>query len=139
MNPNKLKNLLGWLMLVIACSSAQVFAQVTTASISGLITDNKGTSLPGATVVATHTPSGTKYGTVTRDDGRFNLPNVRIGGPYSLEITFVGYDKSRTYGIMLAIAQKLNLDVQLNPITSSAGEVTVTADANAVMNKDGRW
>ena len=68
------------------------FAQgVTSANIAGLITDDKGEPLIGATVVAVHEPSGSQYGTSTREDGRFTIPNVRIGGPYTITVNYVGY------------------------------------------------
>src|ERR1700749_1398992 len=63
---------------------------VTTASINGIVTDAKG-FIPGATVSVTHIPTGTVYSTVTRADGRYNLPNLRVGGPYTFKVTFIGY------------------------------------------------
>ena len=63
---------------------------VTTASVNGIVTDAKG-PIPGATVSITHMPTGTVYSTVTRTDGRFNLPNLRVGGPYTFKVTFIGY------------------------------------------------
>ena len=65
---------------------------VTSANIAGLITDKSGEPLIGATVIAIHEPSGSQYGTATREDGRFNIPNVRIGGPYSITVSYVGYN-----------------------------------------------
>ena len=56
-------------------------------TVSGVITDDTGEPLIGATVMAKHTPSGTVYGTTTRDDGRYSLPNLRIGGPYTITVT----------------------------------------------------
>ncbi len=54
--------------------------------ILGTVTDGKA-GLAGATVVALHTPTGTKYSTTTRKDGRFNLPGLRIGGPYIVSVS----------------------------------------------------
>jgi hypothetical protein len=77
-------------MLILA--GGRVAAQgVTTSSISGVITDDKGGDLPGATVVAVHRPSGTRYGNTTNEKGRFTFPAVRIGGPYDITVTFVGF------------------------------------------------
>ena len=72
-------------------STLHSFAQETTSEIQGTITDNSGGLLQGATVTATHTPTGTVYTTTSRKDGRFNLANLRVGGPYILRASFVGY------------------------------------------------
>jgi hypothetical protein len=69
--------------------SSQVQAQVTTSTITGRVTDNKGSELPGATVVAIHTPSGSRYGAITNEKGIYTIPAVRVGGPYTVTISFV--------------------------------------------------
>ncbi len=61
--------------------------------MTGRVTDTQGTIVGGATIVATHIPSGTTYGTITNVDGRFILNGMRVGGPYKVEISFVGYGK----------------------------------------------
>ncbi len=67
------------------------FAQVTTSNIRGLVTDDKNETLPGASVVAIHTPTGTKYGGTSNLDGRYNLLNMRVGGPYAVTISYIGF------------------------------------------------
>ena len=71
-------------------------AQVTTSSMSGRVTDVEGAVI-GATVVATHVPTGTVYGASTRTDGSFNLANMRVGGPYVVKISYIGYH-TETFG-----------------------------------------
>jgi hypothetical protein len=66
---------------------------VTTSSIKGKVSDSKGEPVYSATVVATHLPSGTQYGTITLSDGGFLLRNMKVGGPYELKVSFVGYDE----------------------------------------------
>lgn len=88
-------------------------AQVTTSSMSGRVTDVDG-SVIGATVVATHTPSGTTYGTVTNLEGRFNLNGMRVGGPYTVEVTYIGYGTSTTNNISLALGSNYVLNVELS-------------------------
>ena len=78
-----------FLLVALIISSATIIqAQVTTSSMSGRVTDAEGAVI-GATVVATHTPSGTVFGTVTNMEGRFNLNGMRVGGPYSVEVTYI--------------------------------------------------
>ena len=68
------------------------FAQVTTSNIKGLIQEESLEPLFGANVVAVHTPTGTKYGAITNIEGRYNLLNLRVGGPYTLTISYVGFE-----------------------------------------------
>jgi hypothetical protein len=103
-------------------------SQVTTSSISGIIKDSKGAELPGATVLATHLPSGTKYGMTTRADGRYSLNNVRVGGPYALSVSFVGYKTSTSDILKLDLGQKLIQDFTLEDATSTLSEVVIKAD-----------
>jgi len=80
--------LLGLSGVVCAGSLAPVLAQgVTTGSIAGVVLDANGASVPGATVNAVHEPSGTKYSAVTNTDGRFSIPNMRVGSPYKVTVT----------------------------------------------------
>ncbi|NLP30588.1 MAG: carboxypeptidase regulatory-like domain-containing protein, partial [Clostridiales bacterium] len=97
----KLKFLSVALFLMIA---TMIQAQVTTSSMSGRVTDVDGAVI-GATVVATHTPSGTTYGTVTNMEGRYNLNGMRVGGPYTVEITYIGYGDNTTEGITLSLGE----------------------------------
>ena len=80
------------ILIVLACfASVPLSAQVTTANIRGSVTDLQGEALLGANIVAVHTPTGTRYGTISNEDGRYNLLNLRVGGPYEITISYVGY------------------------------------------------
>jgi len=119
----KLKNII--LLSLVVLLSFVVRAQETTAEIQGLVTNSEGT-LPFATVIATHIPTGTKYGTTTREDGRYNLPNLKIGGPYSVEVSFVGNQPAHQDGIILYLGQTYKANFNLKASTD-IGEVVVTA------------
>lgn len=101
-------------------------AQVTTSSMSGRVTDVDGAVI-GATVVATHTPSGTTYGTVTNMEGRYNLNGMRVGGPYTVEITYIGYGDNVAEGITLSLGENYSHNVVMQEETVALGEVVVTA------------
>ena len=97
------------LTTLIALFYSLGFSQgVTTASISGKVVDQNGEGLPGATVIARHEPSGTDYGTATRPDGRYNLPNVRIGGPYTIVATYIGYESQKVENVNLLLFEIRN-------------------------------
>lgn len=128
----------GTLLLLLSCffllGSISLTAQVTTAAINGSVADASGEPLVGATVKATHGPSGAVYGTTTRSDGRYNLPNLRVGGPYTIEISYLGYETQTTEGLNLTLAQKLNLSAELTEESTTLEGVTITADRNAILD-----
>lgn len=104
-------------------------AQETTSDISGIVISDSIT-LAGATITAIHTPTGSTYKTTSRADGRFNLANVRIGGPYTISVTYVGYRGSQRDGIMLVLGQEYKADFNLVPETTQLSEVTVTSSGS---------
>jgi hypothetical protein len=87
------------------------FSQVTTSNIKGLILDQASVPLPGANVLAIHTPTGTKYGAASNFDGRYNLLNLRVGGPYTITISFVGYKEQTLNNVFLTLGNTQNIDV----------------------------
>src|SRR5581483_4176836 len=117
-------------------ATENVFAQgVTTASINGIVTDAKGT-IPGATITVTHLPTGTVYATVSRSDGRFNLPNLRVGGPYTFKVTFVGYKDFVQEGITLSIGQDEKIDAKIEENNATLQEVKITGVQGKVINSN---
>lgn len=110
------------------------FAQVTTSSISGTVVDEKGVPLPGVTITAMHTPTGTNYVTVSRVDGRYNLPNLRVGGPYTVTFSFIGFNSSVQNDVTLSLGQESKIDNKLLPTSRQLSEVTITSTQNKVIN-----
>jgi hypothetical protein len=124
-------------MISIVFSTVNLYGQVTTSSINGTVKDSKGESVIGATVKATHEPSGTLYGTVTNTDGRFVIPNSRIGGPYSVEISSVGSQTQKITGINLVLGEPYTLNATLNEAQTELQEVVVTGDRTLAVDKVG--
>ena len=114
----------------------QGFAQVTTSSISGLVTDKNGEGLPGATVVAIHVPSGTKYGTITNTAGRYSMPAVRVGGPYKVLITFIGFKEAIKEGVIANLGSSANVDAKLDEEGTFLNEVKVVSSRSDVFSSD---
>ena len=124
------------LLFLLFTSTSFILAQVTTAALNGIVIDNAGAPLIGATVVATHVPSGTQYGTTTLEDGRFNLHNMRVGGPYTVETSYVGYEPQTFNDIQLSLGQRLALDFTVAASAIELEGVVVTAKQNDVINGD---
>lgn len=106
--------------------SLTTMAQVTTSSMSGRVTDSKG-PLIGATVMATHLPSGTKYGAVTNNDGYYTIQGMRPGGPYQVQVTYIGYTKTIFDGISLHLGQMYPLNCVLKESSHTLNDVVVVA------------
>lgn len=100
-------------------------AQVTTSALSGQVLDNEGQPVVGATVMAVHVPSGTKYGAVTNMDGRYTIQGMRTGGPYKVTFSYVGFNKKEYDGIQLSLGNTFALNSNLEPATHALGEVVV--------------
>ena len=98
-----LKRLLFLLVLDFLASS--IFAQVTTSSLTGTVKDAKDQPLPGASITAVHQPTGTKYNTITQTNGSFNIEYMKPGGPYTIEITHVGFEPQKYDEVYLKLAE----------------------------------
>lgn len=107
----------------VSLSSAQT---VTTGSLSGEVVDQQGAVLPGATVVAVHTPTGTTYESVTGGDGRYQILNVRVGGPYSVTVRLTGFRDQMVSDVNVALGEDKAVDMKLDLATLTEA-VTVTA------------
>jgi hypothetical protein len=115
------------------------FAQgVTTGQIAGLVVDAQQQPVAGANVIAIHEPSGSTYEATTRADGRFSIPNMRVGGPYSVTVAFTGSGaaafepQTRTDVVVnLGVGTDLNFEVRGITVTET---VTVTAVTDTVFS-----
>ncbi len=117
--------LLGW-------SGAPASAQtVTTGSFSGVLKDAQGGVLPGATVTAVHVPTGTTYEAVTEADGRYQILNVRVGGPYTITASLSGFRPSEVKDVTVALGQTQIVDFTLQ-LASMSETVEVTAQTPVI-------
>lgn len=108
----------------------------TTSAMNGVITDKLGEGLPGATVIAVHTPTNTQYVAPTNSEGRFNIPNMRVGGPYTVRVTFVGYKEAVRENIFLTLGQNQRLDINLSESEQTLGEVVVRGRQDPTLNSE---
>ncbi len=113
------------LLAVLVMSVTTAVGQVTTSGMNGKITSIGGESLPGATVIAVHTPSGSQYGTTTDVDGNYRIPNMNVGGPYKITVSFVGYESYVNNEVYLSLGQTFKLNVKLSEKASTITGVEV--------------
>ena len=116
-----------WSLVLMLCTVLGLNAQVTTSALSGVVTDENDESMIGATIQAVHTPSGTKYNAVTNLDGRYTIQGMRTGGPYRVEVTYVGYKPHVVEDVVLHLAETYILDVHMNASANELTEVVVSA------------
>ncbi len=126
------------ILLLIALAltaSPLLFAQVTTSSITGTVKSNTDEALIGATVIATHQPSGTRYSTVSRGGGQFTISNMRVGGPYLIQVSYVGYDVEKADEVYLKLAETFLVNSVLTKTVGTLENVIVTTGRrNPIMN-----
>ena len=113
-------------MFFVALSAS---AQVTTSAMSGVVTDENQEALIGATVTALHTPSGTKYNAVTNIDGRYTIRGMRPGGPYTVTVSYIGYQTRQIEDVTLQLAETYDLNVDMSLGANTLGEVVITSEA----------
>ncbi|MBA2250414.1 MAG: TonB-dependent receptor [Chitinophagaceae bacterium] len=129
-----IKKLLPFFISMITCS-INLFAQETTSEIQGTVLSESGSGLAGATVVAIHVPSGTRYATTTRNNGLYNLNNLRVGGPYEVHVTFVGFKEEKQENITLLLGQDFKADFKLNLESKQLASVVInTSRQDKVFN-----
>ncbi len=130
-----MKNFKIVLFVAMILASATAMAQgVTTSSMSGKITDINGEPLPGAAIVAVHTPTGSTYGNDSDFDGYFRIANMRVGGPYTITVSYIGFKKYVQKNIFLTLGQTKNLNIKLEESADQLDEVIITAVTDGVIN-----
>ncbi len=131
-----MKALKNWLLLIaFTLFSVATFAQgVTNSSMGGKVTDDTGEPLPGANIVAVHVPSGSTYGAATDFDGFYRISNMRAGGPYTITISYVGFNDFTRDNIMLGLGQSERISTQMTTDATTLEEVVVTGQVGGAFS-----
>lgn len=109
---------------------------VTTSAITGQVEDADGNALPSANVMAVHTPSGSQYGASTRTDGRFAIQGMRVGGPYTVTVSYVGFQSQSAEEIYLSLGLATDLEFVLQDASIEIEAVTVTSERGALFSPE---
>ena len=120
-----------FLMALMLTSTLAVMAQITTSALSGKVSiqDTK-EEVIGATVVVVHEPSGTRYTAVTNVDGLFSIQGMRTGGPYTVTVSYIGFQTKTLKGITLQLGETYNLPVWISENANELTEVVVSGRAS---------
>lgn len=125
---NTFRLLLAW--AIVQLSFVGLMAQgVTTSSMQGKIVDANGEPLIGANILAVHQPSGTSYGDATDVQGNYRIPNMRVGGPYKITVSYTGYSSTETDNIYLRLGEALRQNFTLQETALELEAVVVSASS----------
>nr|MBX2845645.1 TonB-dependent receptor [Saprospiraceae bacterium] len=134
MNQTLTKQLFLLLSLIVLTSNFAFSQGVTTSTMSGTISSESGDGLAGAVVKAVHLPSGTNYSTLTNESGRYTLPNLRVGGPYTVTVTYIGFEDFETNDLQLSLGQNFRFSPELVEEGNQLEAVEVVVDP--ILNGD---
>lgn len=126
--------ILSLIAFVFACSVAfNSYGQgSTTAALSGVVKDKNGEELPGATVLAVHTPTGSQFGAVTTLSGNYTIVNMNVGGPYTITVQYVGYEDQKKENVYLSLGQTVRMNFDLAEDIITTGEVVITSNREII-------
>ena len=120
-----------FLMAMMLTSTMAIVAQVTNSAMSGKVSmEDTNEEVIGATVQAVHEPSGTKYAAVTNVSGRFNIQGMRHGGPYTVTVSYIGYETKTFKNIVLQLGETYDLNVWLSENANELTEIVVSGKAS---------
>ena len=129
-----LKALVAVLTTILCVSPA--FAQVTTSSVSGIVTDDSGAPLEGSVIIAVHTPTGSQYYAVANSAGQYFINGMRAGGPYEIEVSFLGMETLRYTDITLKLGETYEINASLKA-TNELDAVVVVSESSFNASKTG--
>ena len=124
------------LVALLAFMVSTAMAQITTSGVKGLIKAN-GEDVIGATITVTHVPTGAVYRSVTNSVGRFTIQGMRAGGPYTVEISYIGYKTKEIKNVTLKLGEMSDLSTQLEEDAHALGEVVVKGKLGLDASKTG--
>lgn len=126
-----------FIAFIFTFTSELTYSQgITTSAVNGLIVDDQNNPLPSANVIAVHDPSGTTYGTASRGNGRYSIPGMRVGGPYTVTVSYVGFGKQAQRNIFLNLGVATDVDFVLTNVGVQTEEVTVVGKRDAIFSSE---
>ncbi|MEM7084777.1 MAG: carboxypeptidase regulatory-like domain-containing protein [Bacteroidota bacterium] len=131
-----MKQFLLFVLLMMGTFATSFGQGVTTSSINGRVSDSAGEPLAGATVVALHVDSGTKYGAISDFDGYYRVPNMRPGGPYSITISYVGFTNFERTNVFLQLGDSKRISADMSAEANALDEVVISISRDNVFDSN---
>jgi len=122
--------------LITLVTAVAGYSQVTTSKVEGVVIDETSSGLFGANVVAKHEPTGTVSGTMTLEGGRFYISNLRVGGPYTVTFSFIGYKTVEYTDVYLDLGKAFDLKVKMLAESEELSEIVITGGKSSTFNND---
>lgn len=122
-------------LAIVSLIAATIDAQVTTGSVSGTVRSANGDPLIGASVKVTHVPTGTDYVTISRTSGVFNIANLIPGGPYTIEISYVGFTSFTRSGLNFPLGENSLVDADMSAVGETLSTVVVTGTGSTLSSR----
>lgn len=122
-------------LLFIVLLPGLAAAQVTSSSITGNVYGDKNAPIEAVQIIATHTPSGTRYSAVSDKEGHYSMPNVRVGGPYTIVFTYSGLPVHEEKDVYANLGTTSNVDAYMvSQNINNLGEVVVLARSSSLIS-----
>jgi hypothetical protein len=118
-------------LALVGLLSGSAAAQVTTGAVTGVVLDESGATLPGATVTATHEGTGARASAVTGTDGRYLILNIQAGGPYTVSVTMPGFRDARRTGVSVPLGDTATVPFKV-VIQTMTESVEVVAERSII-------
>jgi hypothetical protein len=124
-------------LLAVGLPLGRLSAQgVTTGAITGTVVDAQGNGVAGVSILALHEPSGSEYGALTRGDGRYTIPNMRVGGPYRVSVSYIGMSAEARQDVNVTLGGATRIDFALHAAAVAVEGITVTGERGAIISPD---
>ena len=118
-----------------AIMGTDVHAQgVTTGAVNGFVTDASGTALENVTISITNATTGFTQRTISREGGRYNLSNLEVGGPYTLEARRIGFQPHTRTGIQIQLSQTSRIDIRMEAQATQLSELEIRATTGEIIS-----
>jgi outer membrane receptor protein involved in Fe transport len=132
------RSIFRWLTpALLLCFASSAMAQgITTAAIVGSVVDAAGAAKQGVRIVAVHNPSGTTYQALSRADGRFTMPGMRVGGPYTVRALALGSEPDVKQAVFLTLGTATELKFALRTAAVQLAEVRVTGESETIFSSE---